>query len=254
MIAVERFLQYAATWPVAVIVYHASDMKLYVESDASYLSEPESRSRAGGFFYLGSANTSLPRTKVNGAIDCMSSMIKSVVSSAFEAEYAALFLCGQTAQGIRLTLFDLGYPQSATPIISDNVCAVGVANQSVKQRRSKAIDMRFHWIRDRVELGDFTVTWQSGKDNLADYFSKAHPVHHYKAMRSTFVSTPPLLVPRDNAKGRQQAARRVAFAASRNMDVSRGVLIQDHMYAHLNTMGNAHSVPVSSSNGSGRQS
>ena len=71
-------------------------------------------------------------------------------------------------------------------------------------------------------VGDFTVTWQSGKDNLADYFIKAHLVHHYKAMRSTFVSTLLLLlVPRYNAMGRQQAARRVAFAASRNMDVSR---------------------------------
>jgi hypothetical protein len=99
-------------------------------------------------------------------------MIKSVVSSAFEAEYVALFLCGRPYT-ISHTLFDLcyyRYPQSVTPIISGNVCAVGVANLSVMLRRSKAIYMCFHWIRDRVELGggDFTVTWQSGKDNLVD--------------------------------------------------------------------------------------
>ncbi len=185
--AVDRFLQYAAHWPVATLVYHASDMRLMVESDASYLSEPEARSRAGGLHYLGNYCVDTQTNRVNGAIECMSTIIKSVVSSAFEAEYAALFMNGQTAQGLRNTLRDLGFPQPATPFISDNACAVGVANRTVKQRRSKAIDMRFHWLRDRVKSGDFTVKWQPGKDNLADYFTKAHPVHHYKAMRSTYV-------------------------------------------------------------------
>ena len=185
--AVDRFLQYAGHWPVAVLVYRASDMRLMVESDASYLSEPEARSRAGGLHYLGNYCTDTRTNQVNGAVECMSTIIKSVVSSAFEAEYAALFLNGQTAQGLRNTLRDLGYPQQATPFISDNACAVGVANRTVKQRRSKAIDMRFHWLRDRVKAGDFTVKWEPGKSNKADYFTKAHPVHHYKAMRSTYV-------------------------------------------------------------------
>lgn len=219
---VDRFLQYAATWPNAELVFKASDMRLYVESDASYLSEPNSRSRPGGIFYLG--NNTPTKGYVNGAVECISTIIKAVVSSAFEAEYAALFLNGQTAQGIRNTLSDMGYPQGATPIVSDNACAVGIANQSVKQRRSKAIDMRYHWIRDRVEMGDFTVIWQRGESNLADYFTKAHPVHHYKAMRKIFVHTPPLLVPRNNANGRKQAARRTAAAARALMAVSRGVL------------------------------
>jgi hypothetical protein len=165
-------------------VFHVSEMCLKVESDASYLSEPESRSRAGGFFYLGNSDGSGP---VNGGVDCMSTIIKSVVSSAFEAEYAALFLNGQTGIGLRHTLHDLGFPQPATPIKSDNSCAVGVVNRTVTQRRSKAIDMRLHWIRDRVKYGDFTVTWSPGKDNLADFFTKAHDPTHFRAVRSIYV-------------------------------------------------------------------
>jgi hypothetical protein len=187
--AVDRFLQYASWWPDAKVVYHASDMRLMVESDASYLSEPESRSRAGGLFYLGNyaVGSDTARATPNGGVEFLSTIIKSVVTSAFEAEYAALFLNGQTAVGLRHTLFDLGFAQEATPFVSDNACAVGIANRTVKQRRSKAIDMRLHWTRDRVKNGDFTVTWRPGKDNLADYFTKAHPVHHYKEIRSTFV-------------------------------------------------------------------
>jgi hypothetical protein len=45
------------------IRYHAFDMILHIHSDASYLSEKEAKSRAGGFFYMGSSintNKNLP--------------------------------------------------------------------------------------------------------------------------------------------------------------------------------------------------
>eukprot|EP00957_Ditylum_brightwellii_P100386 7651988-Ditylum_brightwellii.AAC.1 len=45
--AVVMILNYCTTYPDAVLRYHKSDMVLYVHSDASYLSEPEARSRAG---------------------------------------------------------------------------------------------------------------------------------------------------------------------------------------------------------------
>jgi hypothetical protein len=182
-----HLLHYAATWPDAVIVYHASEMQLAMHSDASYLSETKARSRAGGIHFLTDRNKLNNPRAINGAIDCISTIIPSVVSSAFEAEYAAMYLNATTAEGIRNILADLGYPQSATPIISDNQCAVGVANRTVKQRRSKAIDMRYHWIRDRVSQGHFTVTWRPGKTNLADFLTKAHPVKHQLEMRKFFV-------------------------------------------------------------------
>jgi hypothetical protein len=44
-----------------------------------------------------------------------------------------------------------------------------IAKLTVKHRRSKAIDMRFYWIQDRVKQGQFLVHWRRGADNLADY-------------------------------------------------------------------------------------
>ena len=149
MSAANRLLQYAATWPDATIVYRPSDMRLYVHSDASYLSETEARSRAGGLFYLGN-NSMTCDLVVNGAIDCLSCIIPTVVASAMEAEYAAMYLNGQHAEGMRNTLEDLGYPQPSTIMISDNMCAIGLVSNTMKQRRSKAIDMRYHWISSAV--------------------------------------------------------------------------------------------------------
>ena len=49
---VHQFLDYCATHPGAIIRYHASNMLLALHSDASHLSEPLSKSRAEGHFYL----------------------------------------------------------------------------------------------------------------------------------------------------------------------------------------------------------
>ena len=183
---VQHFLQYAATYPDAEVTYYPSDMRLIIWSDASYLSESKARSRAGGLHYLSSAGD--PATApINGAIDVISVILPTVVSAASEAEYAGLFHNGQAAVSTINTLADLGYPQSATPIITDNTTAVGIANHTVRLKRSKAMDMRYHWIRDRVRQGYYQVTWGPGELNLADYFTKTHPSHHYRTMRSKFV-------------------------------------------------------------------
>jgi hypothetical protein len=103
----------------------------------------------------------------------------------------------------RNILTDLGYPQVTTTLICDNECAVGLATDGVKQKRSKAIDMRYHWIRDQVRQEKFKVKWEQGANNLADYFTKAHPVHHYVSMRRMYVHTPKPLVIRPCARSRR---------------------------------------------------
>ena len=207
--AVDRLLSYAERYPNASIVLTPSNMQLCVQSDASYNSESNARSRAGGILYFGlNADGS-----INGAIDHISCLIPTVCSSSAEAEYAALFLAGREATNARNILADLGYPQATTTIICDNSCAVGIANNSVKQKRSKAIDMRYHWIRDQVSQGKFAVTWEEGSANLADYFTKIHPVQHYVTMRRVYVTTPKPLVIRECARSRRVQNQSLAKAA-----------------------------------------
>jgi hypothetical protein len=85
---VDAFLQYAATYPVTKITYHASDMTLHTHSDASYLGETHGRSRIAGFHFLGQQHRSgtIPSTPINGGLLICSSILDVVVSSAAEAE------------------------------------------------------------------------------------------------------------------------------------------------------------------------
>jgi hypothetical protein len=50
-------LDYIGTQEEAVLTYNASPMVVAVHSDASYLSEPKARSRAGGHFFMSSDST-----------------------------------------------------------------------------------------------------------------------------------------------------------------------------------------------------
>ena len=188
---VDAFLQYAATYPVTKITYHASDMTLHTHSDASYLGETRGRSRIAGFHFLGQQHRSgtIPSTPINGGLLIRSSILDVVVSSAAEAELGGLFENMRDATSLRNILADMGYPQPASPMQTDNKCAEGIAQNTVKSKRSKAFDMRYHWVRDRVHQGQFDVYWREGGHNLADYFTKDHPAAHHKAMRPYFITS-----------------------------------------------------------------
>jgi hypothetical protein len=87
--AMHQLLDYCATHPDAEVRCYSSDMVLQVSSDASYLSEPEARSRTDRHFYLG--NNDERQQQINGPILCLSSIIKHVMSSAAEAEIGSIF-------------------------------------------------------------------------------------------------------------------------------------------------------------------
>jgi hypothetical protein len=96
-------------------------------------------------------------------------------------------MIARNAVWMRAVARALGYPQQATTILVDNTCAVGLCNDTLKTARTKAIDVRFHWLRDRVRQEQFRVVWVASGDNLADFFTKALPVHEHLARMDQLV-------------------------------------------------------------------
>ena len=92
------------------------------------------------------------------------------------------------AEPLRMALVDMGYPQGATKLFSDNETAVGIANESVKQKRSRSMYMQYHWIQDRVRLGHFNVIYEEGKNNKADILTKILHPKSYKDRRPWYSS------------------------------------------------------------------
>jgi hypothetical protein len=190
MEATVQLLNYAATHPDAAVRFYKSDMILYIHSDASYLSEPKARSRVGGYFYLGKQAEPADNPHPNGPIHVESRIMKNVMAAASEAEIGALFHNGQEGAHIRQVLKEIGREQiEPTRLTTDNSTADGFANKRTKIKRSKAMDMRFYWIQDRVQDGQFQVHWLQGEHNHADYFTKHHPPSHHSKMRPIYLHT-----------------------------------------------------------------
>ena len=116
-------------------------MVLTLHSNASYLSEPKARIRAGGHFFMSEDVADPPN---NGAVLNTAQIIKAVMSSAAEAELGAMFINARKAVPARIMLEELGHKQPRIPMQIDNSTAVGVVNSNIQPRRTKAMDMRFH--------------------------------------------------------------------------------------------------------------
>ena len=79
----------------------ASNMIFAIHLDASHLSEPGSKSRAAGSFYM---NQKEDRGVNNGTILTLSKIIKHVLGSAGESEIAALLYNYKAAIRLNLAL------------------------------------------------------------------------------------------------------------------------------------------------------
>jgi hypothetical protein len=106
-----------------------------------------------------------------------------VVASAAESEVGACFQNAQTAAPLQITFMELGHKQLVTPLRTDNSTAFGILNETIKQKRSKSMDMKYYWLQDRVRQKQYDVYWRPGKDNLDDYHTKHHAAQHHQDMR-----------------------------------------------------------------------
>eukprot|EP00957_Ditylum_brightwellii_P064176 4869357-Ditylum_brightwellii.AAC.1 len=101
----DHFLNYMATYPNAVVRFHASDMILHIHSDAAYMVLPEARSRAGGYFYLSSKpEKDTDNIPLNSAVHNECSTIRNVMGLAAEAEVGGLYINCQRDEEFQVAL------------------------------------------------------------------------------------------------------------------------------------------------------
>eukprot|EP00956_Cyclotella_meneghiniana_P006754 scaffold9008_cov56-Cyclotella_meneghiniana.AAC.7 len=81
------------------------------------------RSQVAGYYFLGSEPTDDTPIKLNGAILVLEGKIQ------------------------RLILEELGHKNPATPIYCDNATATGIANVTVKNQRSRSMEMGLFWVQ-----------------------------------------------------------------------------------------------------------
>ena len=124
----------------------------------------------------------------NGAVLTVAQIIKAVMSSAAEAKIGVLFINAREAMPARVALGKMGHIQPCTPMQTDITTAMGVVTNTMQPRCTKAMYMRFHWLRDREIQRQLRFYWREGTKNLVDYPTKHHPTAHYRNVRSEFLT------------------------------------------------------------------
>ena len=186
---INMLLDYLSTYPDAKIRFFASDMVLHIDSDAAYLVAPKARSRIAGYFYCSDKyeKNTKPTPRLNGPVHIECKTLKHVVASAAEAETGGLFHNCQTGVYLKLMCEALAHEQPPTPSKTDNSTADSFVNDTLKKKRSKSWDVRYHWLSDQSEMNNFFIYWDKGINNWADYHTKHHSPTYHKQQRHNYI-------------------------------------------------------------------
>ena len=157
----KQFLNYVATHPNAIITFiqSKSDMVLAVSSNAHRISSNQKSTKPSRRTFLHVKRHAVP-TKQNGAILNIAQIIKSVMTSAAEAEMGALYINAREAIPMRITLEEMGHRQPPTPMQTDNTTALAVITK--------------RGLQDVTGVGYFHVTLTWGITRLQKICTEPH--------------------------------------------------------------------------------
>nr|ADE10067.1 rve [Tremella fuciformis] len=129
-----------------------------------------------------------------GPISWRSKRQPTTALSTAEAEYMASSDAARQAIWLRHLAENFGYQHSnGIPILNDNQAAILLSKNPVQHDRSKHIDIRYHFIREKVEHGDITLNHVATEHNLADLFTKSLPAdRHQKLSKAIGMHLKPL--------------------------------------------------------------
>ena len=84
----------------------------------------------------------------------------------------ALSDCSRQAIWMKSVFSELGMPLGAIPICGDNQGSIFISSNPVQERRSKHIDIRYHYVRECIEENNVSIFFVDGSLNPADLFTK----------------------------------------------------------------------------------
>ena len=120
-----------------------------------------------------------------GSVSWASKLQHTVALSSAEAEYMAASAAVQEAVYLRQLLFDLGQPQHmATVLFEDNQGCIAMAANPVLHKRSKHIDIRYHFVRERVASGEIELRYIPTQQQQADLLTKALSKERVESLRA----------------------------------------------------------------------
>ena len=141
--------------------------------DADYAGCPDTRRSTTGYLF----------TLNGGAISWCSRAQPTIAASTTEAEYMAQSEATREALWLLKACADLGKSPAPIQIFTDSQSALKLLKNPVISQRSKHIDVRHHFTRERIAKGDVTFEYVPTGEMPADALTKSVPEQKLHAHR-----------------------------------------------------------------------
>lgn len=172
--AVKRIFKYLLGSMNYSIVYKGtSSSELIGYADADYARDINTRHSTSGYVFLMNG----------GAVTWSSQRQKSVSLSTTEAEYVAASSAVKEMMWIRQLLDDIGSSSlNPTELKLDNQGAIKLIKNPEYHKRTKHIDVKYHFIREKYDEGVVKPMYVSSELQLADLFTKPLPKPRFQKL------------------------------------------------------------------------
>ena len=146
------------------------DAQLHGYCDADYAGDQIDRRSVTGYIFL-----------LNGGpVSWSSTKQRCVATSTTEAEYIALSEAGKHGQWLRAMIKELGrtyllQENQAVQVYSDNQACIAISQDPTGHRRTKHIDVRYHYTRELIAYQKMVVSYMPTREMVADMLTKPLP-------------------------------------------------------------------------------
>lgn len=172
MVALKRVFRYLRATTTASITYQrklgATDDEqavLYGMADSNYAQDEDDRKSVSGYAFI----------LAGGAISWASKKQPTVAQSTTEAEYIGYNMAAREAVWLRSLLNSFYYAQptlTPTVILADNQGAIALTKNPKFHKRTKHVDVCWHWIREKVKMGQIHAEYIPTNEMGADVLTK----------------------------------------------------------------------------------
>jgi hypothetical protein len=151
-----------------------NDINILGYTDSDWANCLDTRRSIGGYtFSLGL-----------GTISWNAKKQKTVAASSCEAEYIAGFEAAKEAIWLRALFTGINLPPlNPTTIMCDNNASINLSEDPTLHTRVKHIDINYHFLRERVQSKEISLSYVRTKENIADIFTKPLERNQFTKLR-----------------------------------------------------------------------
>lgn len=162
---------------IGVMLSCDQDIHVYVYADASYAPHSDARSQTGMVLRVG-----------DSSIVCKSSKQKLVTKSSTEAELVGAVDSVQQLFPIRGLLNDLGVSCHKFLLMQDNMSTISmIKSKKCNSIKSRHINIRYHYLRERIDMGEFDVVYVPTSEMVADILTKPLQGTLFRSLRDRLI-------------------------------------------------------------------